>query len=148
MMNEKIIAFDMDGTFVDLYGVTNWLQMLQNKETTPYEIAKPMYNMNDFNKALNRLKAKGFKIAVISWCAKVNDKAYDARVRKAKKAWLKAYNVPVDEIHIVKYGTPKAYTIKGNAILVDDEKPNRDRWYRGRTIDATKNILKELEKIA
>ena len=39
---EKKIWLDMDGTFVDLYGVENWLPMLRAEETTPYEIAKPL----------------------------------------------------------------------------------------------------------
>ena len=39
---EKILNFDMDGTFVDLYGVENWLDDLTNSRTRPYEIAKPL----------------------------------------------------------------------------------------------------------
>lgn len=143
-----MIVLDMDGTFVNLYGVNDWLSMLQAKETTPYEIAEPLYDMEEFNKCLNNLKNKGYKIAVVSWCAKNSTKEYDNRIRKAKREWLKKYNVPADEIHIVKFGTPKSYMIKENAILVDDEEPNRKAWLRGRTIDANKNILKELAYIA
>ena len=143
----KTIAFDMDGTFVNLYGVKGWLEMIINKETTPYEIAEPLYNMNDFNAMVETLKANGYKVIIISWTAKGNDKEYNKRIRQAKVSWLKNHNVNVDEIHVVKYGTPKSYLVKGNAILVDDEETNRKSWIRGNTINATKNILKEIKKV-
>ena len=44
----KRICLDMDGTFVNLYGVENWLEMITNEETTPYTIAKPSINMSLF----------------------------------------------------------------------------------------------------
>ena len=40
----KTINFDMDGTFVDLYGVKNWLDYLINEDITPYKTAKPLVN--------------------------------------------------------------------------------------------------------
>ena len=43
----KMICFDMDGTIADLYGVENWLDMLRNYNPTPYEVAKPMWNMTE-----------------------------------------------------------------------------------------------------
>ena len=146
-MTNKMLALDMDGTFVNLYGVDGWLDMIRAEDTTPYEVAQPIYDMDELNSLLNSLRAIGYRITVISWCAKNATKAYDKAVRAAKRNWLKAHNVPVDEIHIVKYGTPKAYTVKGEAILADDEEPNRKAWYRGETIDATKNLLEELRKL-
>lgn len=144
-MRERTICFDMDGTFVDLYGVSGWLDMLINKETTPYEVAKPLYDMDEFNECLEVLRNKGFRIAIISWCAKAQDKVFDKEIRKAKRAWLKKYNVVADEIHIVRYGTPKAKTVKGTAVLIDDEAQNLNAWTRGRVIDANQNILKVLQ---
>ena len=38
----KWIWFDCDGTWIDLYGVNGWLEMLINKDVTPYAIAKPL----------------------------------------------------------------------------------------------------------
>ena len=59
MMNRRI-CLDMDGTFVDLYGVENWLSMLRAEETTPYEIAKPLVNLSLMARYLNKLqKNKG-----------------------------------------------------------------------------------------
>ena len=47
--NEKWIWFDCDGTWIDLYGVEGWLDMLINKDTTPYAIAKPLVNLTWFS---------------------------------------------------------------------------------------------------
>ena len=41
----KTYFFDMDGTFVDLYGVDNWLDDLINEKTRPYDEAKPLVNL-------------------------------------------------------------------------------------------------------
>ena len=35
------IFFDMDGTFVNLYGIENWLEDLQEENVRPYRDAKP-----------------------------------------------------------------------------------------------------------
>ena len=40
------IYFDMDGTLANFYGVENWLDYLENEDTTPYEIAKPLFNFS------------------------------------------------------------------------------------------------------
>ena len=31
MKNDKTLVFDMDGTIANLYGVKNWLPLLENK---------------------------------------------------------------------------------------------------------------------
>jgi hypothetical protein len=146
-MATKKIVLDMDGTIANLYGVEGWLDMLLAKDTTPYEIADPIYEMDELNKCLIDLKNVGFQVAIVSWCAKNGDAEYNLRTKKAKIQWLKKYNVPVDEIHIVKYGTPKSFCIEGEAILIDDEASNRREWCHGDTIDANKNFLKDLKKL-
>ena len=149
-MLNKILVFDMDGTIADLYGVTNWLPMLRNEDATPYTVASPLYNMAELNAVLNTLKAQGWKIVVTSWLAKGSTKDYDKEVRKAKKEWLKKYNFPADEIHLVKYGTTKAdctRKYKGYQILVDDNESVRKGWTLGNTINANENILTELKKL-
>ena len=45
MTDKKVIVFDMDGTIVDFYGVSGWLNDLNNHRTRPYEIAEPLYDM-------------------------------------------------------------------------------------------------------
>lgn len=125
------IFFDMDGTIADLYGVENWLDYLIALDALPYEIAKPLIRLNALARILNRLQKQGYKVGVISWLAKNSNTAYDEKVTRAKKEWLKKHlaSVNFDEIHIVKYGTPKQTFAKTeNDILFDDEEKNRNDW--------------------
>ena len=149
-MTTKMLVFDMDGTIADLYGVNGWLEMLQNEDATPYEIAHPIYKMETLNVVLEALKMQGWKIAVTTWLAKGSSKSYDAKVRKAKIDWLKKVNFPYDEIHLVKYGTTKANCTRhhgGYQILVDDNDKVRKGWNLGNVIDANKNIITELASL-
>ena len=63
----RTIYFDMDGTIANLYAVLGWLEMIMAEDTTPYTLAKPMLKMNVLAKVLNNLKAKGFKVGIVSW---------------------------------------------------------------------------------
>ncbi len=149
-MENKTIVFDMDGTIADLYGVKGWLNYLRNEDTTPYEKARLMYDMTTLNTLLRSLKAVGYRIAITTWLAKNGTKEYNDRTRKAKIEWLNKYNIPYDEIHLVKYGTTKANCTRhlgGYQILVDDNEKIRKGWKLGTTINANENILKELEKL-
>lgn len=141
------IFFDMDGTIADLYGVENWLDYLINADALPYEIAKPLVRLSALARVLNRLQKQGYKIGVISWLAKNSDATYDEKVTKAKKEWLKKHlaSVMFDEIHIVKYGTPKqTFANTENDILFDDEERNRTNW-TGKAYDVTE-ILATLKE--
>ena len=136
------IFFDMDGTIADLYGVENWLDYLIASNALPYEIAKPLIRLNALARILNRLQKQGYKVGVISWLAKNSNTAYDEKVTKAKKEWLKKHlaSVNFDEIHIVKYGTPKQTFAKTeNDILFDDEEKNRNDW-TGKAFDVNEII--------
>lgn len=136
------IFFDMDGTIADLYGVENWLDYLIALNALPYEIAKPLIRLNALARVLNRLQKQGYKIGVISWLAKNSNTAYDEKVTRAKKEWLKKHlaSVNFDEIHIVKYGTPKQTFAKTeNDILFDDEEKNRNDWI-GKAFDVNEII--------
>lgn len=142
------IFFDMDGTIADLYGVENWLDYLIASDVLPYEIAKPLIRLNALARILNRLQKQGYKVGVISWLAKNSNTDYDEKVTKAKKKWLKKHlaSVNFDEIHIVKYGTPKQTFAKTeNDILFDDEEKNRNDW-TGKAFDVNEiiEILKEM----
>lgn len=146
----KTLVFDMDGTIADFYGVENWLAMLENSDPTPYEVAKPMYDVERLNTILEMFKTLGYKIVITSWLAKGSTKEFDNKVRKAKKEWLKKYNFPFDDIHLVKYGTTKANCTRklgGYQILIDDNEKVRNGWTLGDTINANENILNELAKI-
>lgn len=146
----KTLVFDMDGTIADFYGVNGWLDDLKAENTRPYEEARPLYDVNYLNSLIECLKMVGWKIVVTTWLAKGGSKEYNNRTRKAKLEWLRKYNFPYDEIHLVKYGTTKADCTRklgGFQVLVDDNENVRKGWKLGATINANENILKELEKL-
>jgi hypothetical protein len=97
---------------------------------------------------LNKLKAIGYTIGIVSWLAKNSTKDYDIRVTKAKTDWLARHlkSVEFDEINIVAYGTPKSSVVDiASGILFDDEEPNRKEW-KGKAYDETDiiGVLKAL----
>ena len=146
IMNRTLV-FDMDGTIANLYGVENWLNLLRAESSLPYRVAEPMYNMDTLVVVLNLLKAQGWKVAVTSWLSMDSTRAYDEKVKVAKREWLAKYNFPYDEIHLVPYGTPKSECTRnlgGFQILFDDNKEVRDGWELGQTVDANGNILEKL----
>ena len=150
---EKKLVFDMDGTLADFYGVEGWLEYLENSDTTPYEIAKPLVDFEEFNSLLKQLQTIGFKVVVTSWLAKNASKEFDKKVRQAKKAWLEKYGMPIDEIHLVKYGTPKQQCSKGDEqILFDDNADVRKSFENSRygrsAVDVTTiDICEYLKKL-
>lgn len=134
-MNKNLI-FDMDGTIADFYSVDNWLKYLNEKNTLPYIAAKPVKELNEIIFILHKLKDKGYKVIVTSWLAKESDKQFKNETRAAKKFWLEYHGFPFDELHLVQYGTPKAYCTKhhkGTQILFDDNKDVRTQFqnYKG-----------------
>ena len=141
----KEICFDMDGTIADLYAVDNWLEYLIHEQTTPYEMARPMVNMNSLARVLNRLTREGYAVKVISWTAKNGSNEYNEAVAEAKRKWLAKHlkSVQFSEVVVIPYGTPKQNF--GKVILFDDEKPNRDNW-NGMAYDE-KNILEVLKRM-
>ena len=140
MDNEKWIWFDCDGTWIDLYGVEGWLDMLINSNPTPYAIAKPLVNLSWFARTIHELQSKGFKIGIVSWLAKNSSIDYDKKVTETKLNYFKKHlpSVEFDEICIIPYGTPKSTC--GCGILFDDEKQNREEW-RGIAFDEKDLIL-------
>lgn len=146
----KTLVFDMDGTIANLYAVTDWLENIIAENVRPYAIAEPMYNMNKLVNVINRLKENGWRVAIVSWTSKCGSKEYNKAVRRVKKEWLDRYNFPYDELHVVKYGTPKSYCMKktgGFQILFDDEEPNRKAWRNGSTVNANEDIYKILKNM-
>ena len=140
---EKKIYFDCDGTFVDLYGVENWLDYLINSNPYPYMVAKPLVNLSYMARLIHKAQKEGYKVGIISWLSKSGSEEYDRLVTTAKSEWLKKHlpSVTFDEIHIVKYGTSKASL--GNGILFDDEEKNRKEWEEksGEAYDVTDMLL-------
>jgi hypothetical protein len=148
----KAIYFDMDGTIANLYGQEDWLTNLINEKTKPYREAKPLVNMRQLGRELNRLQALGYHVGIISWTCKNATSEYDERVAKTKINWLKKHISAVNwnEISIVKYGTPKYKIVnKSKGILFDDEVKNRQEWNdnNGMAFDVD-NIIEVLKSVA
>lgn len=155
IVKEKTIYFDMDGTIADLYAVDGWLYDLTHNIPRPYAEAVPMLNMSLFARYLNQLRRFGYNLGIVSWLSKVSDEEYDKAVTEVKLKWLKIHlkSVIFDEIHIVKYGTPKQEIVENPfGILFDDEENNRENW-SGQAfnvddiLDTLKSLI-EMEKIS
>ena len=145
------VWFDMDGTLVDFYGVENWLDYLMESNPYPYLVAEPMMRFSTLAKRLNLMRKNGYKVGIISWLAKNSNDEFDALVTNAKLSYIKKHlpSVEFDEIHIVKYGTPKYEFADYGDVLFDDEMPNREAWERnGGTAYDVNNILEILKDIA
>jgi hypothetical protein len=125
------IYFDMDGTLANLYSVENWLPKLRASDPSPYAEAEPLQNLRLLARLLNQLQCDGYRIGIITWLSKESTHEYDEAVRKAKRRWLAQHlsSVDWDEVHMVKYGTPKNKFCKTELdILFDDEQKNVERW--------------------
>lgn len=144
---KKTIWLDMDGTFVSLYEVQNWLPMIQAYDPTPYRIAKPLVRLSHLARLLNKLQEQGYNIGVISWLAKNSTAEYDEKVAETKRAYLKKHlpSVQFDTINIVPYGTPKDNYNNGFDFLFDDEEQNRENW-TGEAYDA-KDLIAVLQEM-
>lgn len=143
----KAIYFDMDGTIADLYAVEGWLADLEAENVRPYVEAKPLINLSLLARYIHKAQRMGYTVGVISWLSKYGSDAYNEAVTAVKREWLAKHlpSVEWDEIHVVKYGTPKSTCRTCPGILFDDEQRNLDEWGAGAII-ATKllEVLKSL----
>lgn len=132
----KAIYFDMDGTIADLYGVSGWLADLEAENVRPYAEAKPLLNLSLLARYIHKAQRMGYTVGVISWLSKTGSPAYNEAVAAVKREWLAKHlpSVEWDEIHIVKYGTPKSACRTCPGILFDDEQRNLDEWGAGAVI--------------
>ncbi len=154
MKNLKMICFDMDGTIADFYGVNGWLEMGNNADTTPYEIAKPLWDMVKLAAILQKARAKGIEIRIITWLWGGGNADFAERTRQAKREWLAKYGFPFDHFHGVKYGATKADSIRRylaeneTAIIFDDSAKVRKGWHLGEAVNPqTENIIEYLQGI-
>lgn len=147
-MERKVLVFDMDGTIADLYGVDNWLAMLRNEDTTPYNVCSPLVNMDILSDTLRELKKIGYVVVVTTWTAKGGSPSYNKATAATKKAWLDKMGFPYDEFHAVKYGTTKLNCTRklgGFQILFDDCDKVRNGWKGGAAVNpATTDIIEYL----
>lgn len=152
---EKTIFFDLDGTIADLYGVSDWLAKLRAEDDSPYREANPLFPPYDIYLLLESMKSLGVRTGVISWGSKHASKEYNRSIRRAKIDWLKEMGLldSFDEVHVVKYGTPKHQVIKKErrGILIDDNEDIRAEWEQagGLAIDPmNEDEMNALEEIA
>lgn len=149
----KEIVFDLDGTVVDFYNVSNWLEMIRAFDPTPYRVAKPLWDMETLVNILHQLQENGIEITIVTWCSKESTPDFDKATREAKLQWLAQYDFPYDYFHCVRYGATKANSVRkrlkdGEAILIDDNKKVRAGWSLGTTIDpTTENIIEVLKEL-
>lgn len=144
---EKILNFDMDGTFVDLYGVENWLDDLTNSRTRPYEIAKPLGNIQLLARYMNKAQKLGYLLRVVTKTSRSGNAEYHERIKVAKLNWLAKHlkSVNFDDIIVIPYATEKQTVSEG--YLFDDEQGNREKWGDGAYTEKEMiDILKELTK--
>ena len=150
----KILVWDMDGTIADLYGVENWLPMLRAFDPTPYQVAKPLWDMKELARLIRLVQAHGIENRVVTWSSKESTPEYDRLVRNAKREWLKANGLPYDHFHGVKYGATKADSVRKylgeneSAILFDDNAKVRAGWNLGMAVNPTTcDILEVLKSL-
>lgn len=144
------ICFDMDGTIANFYGVEGWLNDLENESTRPYELAKPLVNMEELHRLLTKCRTLNIDIHVITWVSKNANKTFAERIGSAKLEWLDRYRFPYDFCHIIEYGTSKSEVIKQylakdeTALIFDDDARVRKEWKVGKAIDPTITDILEI----
>lgn len=154
MTKVRMIVWDMDGTMADLYGVNGWLEMLREENPLPYEIAKPMWDMERLANILNGLRAIGVEQRIVTWLSMESSEQYKVETRNAKREWLDRFDFPYDHFHGVQYGATKADSVRKfladdeTAILIDDNGKVRKGWHLGETVDPTEiNVVDFLENL-
>ena len=153
-MKLKMICFDMDGTIADFYGVNGWLEMGNSGDTTPYEIAKPLWDMVKLAAILQKAREQGIEVRIITWLWNGGNADFAERTRQAKREWLAKYGFPFDHFHGVKHGATKADSIRRylakdeTAIIFDDSAKVRKGWHLGEAVNPqTENIIEYLQGI-
>lgn len=154
MTKVRMIVWDMDGTIANLYGVEGWLEKLRSENPLPYEIAKPLWDMERLANIIRGLQAIGVEQRIVTWLSMDSSEEYKTETRRAKKEWLEQFDFPFDHFHGVQYGTTKADSVRKfladdeTAILIDDSARVRKGWHLGETVDPTEiNVIDFLETL-
>lgn len=129
MQKVNAVYFDMDGTFVDLYGVYDWQHKITHGDVSPYLKADPLVSIKQLKKLLKMLHNKHVHTGVLSWGAKGSDLAFLKRTKQAKIDWINGYGLDFDSIKVMPYGRKKhAYALQ-ESFLVDDSPIVRKQWH-------------------
>ena len=148
----KRLYFDMDGTLADLYGVPDWLSMLQNHSPVPYRTADELVPLIRLECLCNELVKLGWEIGVITWLAKDASDDYNEQVISAKMDWIGDRMPYLSDFIAVPYGTPKQKVAKRcrEMWLVDDNAEVREMWdtpKQRKSIDANEDIIQALKEL-
>lgn len=154
MKNTKVIAFDMDGTIYDLYGQKGWLHALESEQADIFTTGQPMVNLARLKEVCHKLQNQGWTIGIITWLPKDATEKFNKECELSKQYWIEGNGLDFFQFFTAqRYGTDKKAGLPFRAdinILVDDNKEARAEWGVNRsyqTIDATQNIIEELEKL-
>lgn len=127
------IYFDMDGTVFDLYGKSNWLELLRNEQNGAFNggfiLGDLMYY--EFLAEINKLANLGVQFGIITWLPMQASPEYEEVCRAEKLEWVKQYMPFVTEFNCVSYGIPKQNCIQKRAsrmYLIDDNAEVRETW--------------------
>lgn len=145
------LCFDLDGTVAALYNVHRWLEALQAEDAAPYYNAAERYDLDYLNDLLELYKACGGHIVVLTWLAKGElSEGFKRASSAAKMLWLRENLPAIEDVRTLDYGTPKWTCVQSvkNAILFDDELPNRIQWQRhGGKAYTPSRILQTIERL-
>ena len=148
----KRLYFDMDGTLADLYGVSNWLSMLQQHNPLPYRTAGELVSMVQLECLCNELVKFGWEIGVITWLSKDSTEDYDEQTISAKMDWIGDKMPYLSDFIAVPYGVPKQKVAKRckEMWLVDDSEEVRKMWdtpKQRKSIDANGDVIQPLKEL-
>lgn len=130
LMKTKIF-FDLDGTVFDLYGKSNWLELLENEKSGAFNgNFLPYIDKLEFFKIVGMLMDYGVEFNVITWLPKNASAEYMEICIKEKIEWVRK-NMPfIKSIECIPYGTPKQkYATKSKRMyLLDDNIEVCNTW--------------------
>ena len=130
MLDIKIF-FDLDGTLYDLYGLTNWLEMLRNEQGGAYTTGQPLFDEDSFYNIISDLQLVGVEFGVITWLAMQASDEYELSTTEEKREWCEKYLPFISTFAAQRYGTPKQNAIDRRhkiMILIDDNPEVCKTW--------------------
>lgn len=155
------VCFDLDGTLFDLYGKSNWLELLETECAGAFKgNFLPEINVSELLKVTAKLRGFGVEFEVITWLPKNATKSYEEICTAEKMQWCNE-NLPfVSRVICQSYGIPKQKAIVKSAktmILIDDNKEVCELWETAKqrkainvnkdytAVKALQELLKRLE---
>lgn len=124
-MKKINVYLDMDGTIADLYGQTNWLEMLTTETDGAFINCEPM---TDEKTLFNLFPTDRYEIKVLSMTPKNATAEYCEKVKAEKNTWLDHHFPKITKRFYLPYGNNKNLKNAKNAILIDDNETIRKNF--------------------